>query len=120
MKTMITRLVEFDFPPGTTVAEAAEIFNQVAPEFRVMPGLIRKYCLFGGDSNVIGVCLWEDRESAERSFNDEWRKKMSQRYGSVPQVTYYATPVVVDNALGVIEGDAISTTFGLISGAAAE
>lgn len=45
---------------------------------------------------------------------------MSQRYGSVPQVTYYATPVVVDNALGVIEGDAISTTFGLISGAAAE
>ena len=117
---MITALVEFDFPPGTTVAEAAEIFKQVAPEFRVMPGLIRKYCLFGGDSKVIGVCLWEDRDAAERSFDEVWRKKMSQRYGAVPQVTYYATPIVVDNALGVIEGDAISNTFGLISGVAAE
>ncbi len=116
---MITALVQFDFPAGTTVAEAAEIFKQVAPEFRVMPGLIRKYCLFS-DSKVIGVCLWEDRESAERSFDEQWRKKMTQRYGSVPQVTYYATPVIVDNALGVIEGDAISSSFGMISGAAAE
>lgn len=117
---MITALIQFDFPPGTTVAEAAELFKQSAPEFRAMPGLIRKYCLFGGDSNVIGVCLWEDRGSAERSLDDEWRKKMSQRYGSEPQVSYYATPVVVDNALGVIEDDAIGNSFGAISGAAAE
>lgn len=117
---MITTLVQFDFPPGTTVAEAAELFKQTAPEFRTMPGLIRKYCLFGGDSNVIGVCLWEDRDSAERSLDEQWRKKMSQRYGSVPQVIYYATPVVVDNVLGVIEGDAISSSFGMISGTAAE
>jgi len=117
---MITALVEFDFPAGTTVAEAAEIFKQVAPEFRVMPGLIRKYCLFGEASNVIGVCLWEDRESAEQSFDQKWQRKLAQRYGAEPQVTYYATPVVVDNALGVIEGDAICSSFGVISGAAAE
>ena len=117
---MITALVELDFPAGTTVAEAAEIFKQMAPEFRVMPGLIRKYCLFGGDSKVIGVCLWEDRESAELSFDDNWRRTMAQRYGAEPQLTYYATPIVVDNALGVIEGDAVGGSFGVISGAAAE
>ena len=117
---MITALVEFDFPAGTTVAEASEIFKQMAPEFRVMPGLIRKYCLFGSESKVIGVCLWEDRESAEHSFDEIWLKTMAQRYGAVPQVTYYATPIVVDNALGVIEGDAVGGAFGVISGAAAE
>ena len=85
-----------------------------------MPGLIRKYCLFGGDSKVIGVCLWEDRASADRSFDENWRNKMTQRYGAEPQVTYYATPIVVDNALGIVEGEAISSSFGIIAGAAAE
>ncbi len=49
------------FPAGTTVAEAAEIFKAGAPEFRVIPRLFRKYCLFGGAGKAIGVCLWEDR-----------------------------------------------------------
>ena len=44
---MITALVQFDLPFGTTVAEATELFRQSAPEYRAMPGLIRKYCMFG-------------------------------------------------------------------------
>ena len=117
---MVTALVGIDFPGGTTVAEAAELFKQSAEEFRAMPGLIRKYCLFAPEGTVTAVCLWEDREAAERCFDEAWRRKMAQRYGAEPTVTYFLTPVVVDNALGVIEGDAIKKSYGVIAGTAAE
>lgn len=117
---MVTALVQIDLPGGTTVAEAAELFKQSAEEFRAMPGLIRKYCLFSPDGTVKAVCLWEDREAAERSFDAEWHRKMAQRYGTDPTVDYFLTPIVVDNALGVIEGDAIKKSYGVIAGTAAE
>ncbi len=117
---MITALVQFDLPFGTTVAEAAELFRQSAPEYRAMPGLIRKYCMFGEQGHVIAVCLWDSREAAEQSFDEEWRRRFGQRYGVEPAITYFATPVVVDNALGLIESDAVSTSFGVVSGTAAE
>jgi hypothetical protein len=115
VKTMITALVQFDLPFGTTVAEASELFRQSAPEFRAMPGLIRKYCMFGEHGQVIAACLWDSREAAEQSFNAEWRRRFGQRYGMEPTVTYFATPVVVDNALGVIEGDVEDRPFGKAS-----
>jgi len=117
---MITALVQFDLPFGTTVAEAAELFKQSAPEYRAMPGLIRKYCMFGEHGSVMAVCLWEDRDAAERSFDEEWRTRFSQRYGVVPSITFYATPVIVDNALGLIEGEAVGGWLGVVSGTAAE
>lgn len=109
---MITTLVQFEFPAGTSVAEAAALFRQSAPEYRAMKGLIRKYCLFGDNAQAVAVCLWEDRESAEAQFDATWRKRFSERYGCDPRVVYCATPIVVDNALGVIQGDAIKTSFG--------
>jgi len=109
---MITALVQFDLPFGTTVAEATELFKQSAPEFRAMPGLIRKYCMFGERGDVIAACLWESREAAERSLDAEWRRRFAQRYGMEPEISYYATPVVVDNALGVIEGGTPSEPLG--------
>jgi hypothetical protein len=117
---MITALVQFDLPFGTTVAEAAELFRQSAPEYRAMPGLIRKYCMFGEQGQVIAACLWESRDAAEQSFNAEWRRRFAQRYGIEPTITYFATPVVVDNALGLIESDTMSGSFGVVSGTAAE
>ena len=117
---MITALVQFDLPFGTTVAEASELFKQSAPEYRAMPGLVRKYCMFGEHGHVIAVCLWEDRDAAERSFDQEWRTRFAQRYGIEPTITFYATPVIVDNALGLIEGDALSGWIGTVSGTAAE
>jgi len=117
---MITAMVQMSLPPGITVAEAAELFKQTAPEYRAMPGLIRKYCMFGDNGVALAVCLWESREAAEASFNDDWLRQFSARYGAAPSVTYFATPIIVDNALGVIEGDAISSSFGIIAGNAAE
>jgi hypothetical protein len=112
---VITALVQFDLSFDTTVAEAAELFKQSAPEFRAMPGLIRKYCMIGDHGNVVAACLWEDREAAEQSLNADWRRLFCQRYGMEPTITYFATPVVVDNALGLIECAIPDAVFGAVS-----
>jgi len=116
---MITALVQFDLPFGTTVAEAAELFKQSAPEFRAMRGLIRKYCMLGDHGNVVAACLWDSREAAEQSLNADWRRLFCQRYGMEPTITYFATPVVVDNALGLIECETPDMLFGVASHGAA-
>ena len=112
---MITSLVQFDLSIGTTVAEAAELFKQSAPEYRAMPGLIRKYCMIGDHGNVVAACLWESREDAERSLNADWRRMFAQRYGMEPTVTYFATPVVVDNALDQIHCETANVLLGAAS-----
>ena len=33
-------------------------------------------------------------------YSGEWRERVAKLYGNAPQVTYFDTPVIVDNALG--------------------
>ena len=44
-----------------------------------------------------GLYLWENREAAERMYSESWRKMIADRYGALPEITYYETPVIVDN-----------------------
>lgn len=53
-----------------------------------------------------GVYLWNSQEDAEQLYTDEWKKFIRGKYGADPSVTYFETPVVVDNALGEIVTDA--------------
>ena len=32
----------------------------------------------------------------------EWRKTIADRYGAEPQISFFATPVIVDNAIGKV------------------
>ena len=81
-----------------------------------MPGLIRKYYLYGDDGVAGGAYLWESREAAEAVYTAEWREMIAARYGSEPMVTYFETPLVVDNVSGDVIGEAadcwIGHTFG--------
>jgi len=95
---MITAVVRFPLPPGTTRDDAKALFEKSAPNYRGVPGLVRKYYLFGDDRTGGGVYLWESREIAERFYSDAWRRTIAQRYGTEPQILYYETPVIVDNA----------------------
>jgi len=75
--------------------------ERVVDDDRGLSGLIRKYYLFDAESRTGGGCyLWESREAAERVYNAEWRKMITERYGTAPEISYFETPVVVDNALG--------------------
>lgn len=103
---MITAIVRFKAPPGADLAKATELFKGTAPKYQGMPGLVRKYYLFGEDGTAGGVYLWESREAAERVYNDEWRKTLTERYGAAPEISYYESPVIVDNTTGSIDAAA--------------
>ena len=98
---MITALVRFKLPANIDAAKAAELFQGSAPKYQGLAGLVRKYYLFDAESRTGGGCyLWESREAAERVYNAEWRKMITERYGNAPEIIYFETPVVVDNSLG--------------------
>jgi hypothetical protein len=95
---MITAIVRFPLTPGTTLDDAKALFEGSAPRYRAAPGLVRKYYLFGEDGSGGGVYLWESREAAERMYTADWKKMIADHYGTPPQITYFETPVIVDNS----------------------
>jgi hypothetical protein len=97
---MITAIVRFKLPPTVDAAKAAELFQGSTPKYQGLAGLIRKYYLFDAESRTGGGCyLWESREAAERVYTAEWRQMIADRYGAPPEISFYETPVVVDNTL---------------------
>ncbi len=95
---MITVLVKFKLPQPATREAAREIFLSTAPKYREIPGLIRKYYLLSEDGSTAGgVYLWESREAAERIYTKDWKHFVRDKYGAEPSLTYFESPVVVDN-----------------------
>jgi hypothetical protein len=103
---MITALVQFKLPQPVTRDKARETFLSTAPKYRDTPGLIRKYYLLSQDGGTAGgVYLWKSREDAERLYTEEWKDYIREKYGAPPSVTYFESPVVVDNAAREIVSD---------------
>jgi len=101
---MITAVVQFPIRQSVTREKARELFSATAPRYREVPGLVRKYYLLSEDrSSVGGVYLWKSRADAERMYNGEWRTFIRERYGAEPTVAYFDSPVIVDNAAGLIQ-----------------
>ncbi|MFN0262963.1 monooxygenase [Tepidamorphus sp. 3E244] len=94
---MITAIVRFPLPPGTSLEEAKTLFEQSAPNYEGADGLVRKYYLFGEGPEGGGVYLWESREAADKVYSQEWRQMIAERYGKAPEISYFETPVIVDN-----------------------
>ena len=103
---MITALVQFKLPKPMTRNEAQEIFSSTAPKYKDLQGLIRKYYILSEDGETAGgVYLWKSREDAERLYNDDWKKFIVEKYGSEPFITYFESPMIVDNLAGEIVKD---------------
>jgi hypothetical protein len=98
---MITAIVRFKLPAAIDAAKAAELFKGSAPKYQGLNGLVRKYYLFDAGSRTGGGCyLWESREAADRVYTAEWRKIITKRYGAAPEISFFETPVIVDNSTG--------------------
>lgn len=98
---MITAIVQFQLPQPVTLEGARDVFLESAPQFRAVPGLLRKNYLLGEDGRTMGgAYLWQDRPAAEVFYSDVLRPYLRERYGVEPQITFFATPVVVDNVAG--------------------
>jgi hypothetical protein len=98
---MITTLVQFRLPSPITLAEATRRFETSAPKYKNIPGLIRKYYIRSEDGCIAGgIYLWESRPAAERVYDGEWRERVAKLYGAEPTVTWFDSPLIVDNAAG--------------------
>lgn len=95
---MMTTLVQIENPEPMSLDKARNLFTGTAAKYQEVPGLIRKYYLLSEDGGTAGgVYLWETREAAEAMYDPEWRTFIKEKYGVDPVVTYFHSPVVVDN-----------------------
>ena len=95
---MITAVTTFRLPKPITREEARSIFRSTAPLYRGVPGLFRKtYVLSEDGMTAGGIYFWNSREEAEALYTDAWRARARDKYGADPTVSYFESPVVVDN-----------------------
>ncbi len=104
---MITVTVIFPTPEGATLKNITEAFRSTTPRYEGLPGLIRKYYLFDPELGVGGgVYLWEDRAQAEAFYNNAWRARLTEKYGVPPKISFFESPVIIDNALKTVTVEA--------------
>jgi len=103
---MITAVTTFTLPKPVTREEARKIFLSTAPNYKGVPGLFRKvYWRSEDGTSVGGFYLWNSRSEAEAVYTDSWRSLVRQKYGVDPTVTYFDSPVVVDNVTQQVLAD---------------
>jgi len=103
---MITALVQFKLPQPLTREKAQKLFAGTAPKYRETSGLIRKYYLLSEDGGTVGgVYLWKSKKDAEGLYTREWEELIREKYGASPAVTYFESPVVVDNVTKEVVSD---------------
>jgi hypothetical protein len=104
--TMLTTMTTFTLPKPIPRAEARRIFLSTAPTYRGVQGLVRKtYVLAQDGATVGGIYLWNSRADADAMYTDDWRAFVRNKYGTEPTVTYFDSPVVVDNVSEQILAD---------------
>jgi hypothetical protein len=104
---MITVIVQFALPAPLSVEQARQVFLATAPKYRGLPGLVRKYYVLSEDGATAGgVYLWRSRPEAERFYSPEWRDFVRGKYGTEPRLSWFDSPVIVDNASPEMSSDA--------------
>ena len=106
---MITAIVQFKVADGVSRDEILTNMGNAAPRFESVPGLIRKNFLLDANRGVGGgVYTWETRDAAEALYAEggAWREAIRNVYGVDPEITWFETPVIVDNAIGEIKKSA--------------
>lgn len=97
---MIITIVHFNPSSIITVDQAHALFEEHAPRYQKLPGLMRKYFLLSEDGQTIGgVYLWKTRQDAERFYNSDFKQFILTQFGCEPTITYFEAPVIVDNVV---------------------
>lgn len=101
---MITAIVKIKMPQDLTLKQYAEQVQKIAGNFQGVPSLIRKNFLFNDvEGYAGGIYTWEDKETAEIFYAGQWLDNVRNLFGVEPEITYYDTPVIVDNESGEIK-----------------
>jgi Putative mono-oxygenase ydhR len=103
---MIIAITAFALPQPISREEARTVFLSTAPTYQGVPGLIKKHYVLSEDGTTAGgVYLWNSREDAEALYTDAWRAFVREKYQTEPTITYFDSPVVVDNVTRQIVAD---------------
>ena len=103
---MITSITTFKLQKPITRDEAQRIFQSTAPKYRGVAGLLRKtYILSEDGATAGGVYLWKSRADAEALYTESWKAFVREKYGTDPSITYFDSPIVVDNVTNEIISD---------------
>lgn len=95
---MITVINTIQLQKPIAREEARKIFLSTAPTYQSVPGLIRKVYMLSEDGNTVGgIYLWNSRAEADAMYTESWRAFVRKKYGADPSITYFESPVVVDN-----------------------
>jgi hypothetical protein len=103
---MIAALVQIKLPKPISREAARETFLGTAPKYRKIKGLVRKHYILSQDGGIAGgVYIWNSQADAEQLYTKEWHDFILDKYGTLPSVTYFENPVIVDNVSGDILSD---------------
>jgi hypothetical protein len=95
---MITVVIQFPMAQAVPASRFVELAESNAALYKGLDGLHRKYYISGDDGSIVGgIYLWESRAAAEACYDDAWRTRVTESYGTEPQMAWFDTPVVLDN-----------------------
>lgn len=98
---MITAIVQFKLPVVVSPQQAETMFLNVSGQFHGVPGLIRKYFLLSEDGKTAGgVYMWQSKADADRFYSNQFKLQIEEKYGSAPSISYFESPILVDNLVG--------------------
>ena len=99
---MIAATVRYKLPPHIDYAACREHFHKIAPGFREVKGLISNHFIWNVSGWAGGVYQWERMEDAKAFYTGPWLDGIRQRYGMDPQIKFFETACVTDNATGEV------------------
>ena len=102
---MITAIVKWRATDDQSRDDILGKFRNSVSVYKGLDHLIRKYIVFSRDQDALwgmGIYLWDDEKAAE-AFYEMARPIIAEETGNEPEVTFYDTPIIVDNLTGQTE-----------------
>lgn len=98
MDNLITVITRFPLPAGLTAEQIRAAFDEAAPRFRNVPGLVRKQFLRSKDCGTAGgVYLWNDEDAARAFMSERVAPMIREKFRVEPTIEFYDSPVMVEN-----------------------
>ena len=95
MTTVVTR---FALPANAIAEEIRVAFNEAAPHFRNVPGLVRKQFLLSADAKTAGgVYLWNDEAAARTFMLERVAPMIRSKFRVEPTIEFFESPLIVEN-----------------------
>ena len=98
MDNLITVISRFQLPAGVTADQVRAAFDEAAPGFRNVLGLVRKQFLRSKDCRTAGgVYLWNDEGAARAFMIERVAPMIREKFRVDPVIEFFDSPVIVEN-----------------------